>query len=77
MPMMIEQETKVERDYVAICIAEQIVRVKIAVTRGIRAGTTSAEAGQVVLRPLNSLATTLGVREQVDTLVAEVLPGAV
>lgn len=64
-------------DYIAICIAEQVVRVKISVAHLTTDSERAHESGVLLTRPLIALASTLGVKERVDRLVAEALPGAV
>jgi hypothetical protein len=67
----------VELDYVAVCIAEQIVRIKISAVRRKQGNEQAHDTSPVLTRPLTALASTLGIRRQVEALVADALPGAI
>lgn len=60
----------VDLDYVALCLAEQIVRIKISATH--YGG--QVDAGALLMRPLYAVADTLGIEAQVAGLVEESLP---
>lgn len=62
----------VDLDYVALCLAEQIVRIKISATHY----TSQVDAGTLLMRPLYAVAATLGIEAQVEVLVEESLPEA-
>ena len=67
----------VELDYVAVCIAEQIVRIKISAVRRKQTDQLAHDTSPILTRPLTALAGTLGIRRQVEALVADALPGAI
>lgn len=66
----------VDLDYVAVCIAEQIVRIKISAVRRMRQNEYANDPSPMLTRPLRALAASLGIAKQVENLVAEALPGA-
>jgi hypothetical protein len=67
----------VDLDYVAVCIAEQIVRIKISAVHHAAASDHAHETSVLLARPLCTLAQSLGIKEHVDALVSDALPGAI
>jgi hypothetical protein len=67
----------VDLDYVAVCIAEQIVRIKLSAARRKRDNEQAQDTSPALTRPLIALAMTLGIRDRVQSLVADALPGAI
>jgi hypothetical protein len=65
--------TALDREYVAICLAEQFVRVRLAADRVLRTDPTARDLGPVLLALVVRLATDLGLREEVLALVDEAL----
>ena len=60
----------VDLDYVAICLAEQIVRIRISSTNYGRQG----DASGLLARPLYAVAATLGIEMLVEEMVDEAMP---
>src|SRR5688572_21672544 len=67
----------VDLDYVALCIAEQVVRIKLSTTRHLRSHDRASDASPLLTQPLYALATTLGIRDKVVDMVSDALAGAV
>ena len=60
----------VDLDYVAVCLAEQIVRIRISATHYARHG----DASGLLARPLYAVAATLGIEMRVEEMVDEAMP---
>jgi hypothetical protein len=69
--------TAVDLEYVAVCIAEQIVRIKLSAARRQLANDQAHDTSPALTRPLIALAITLGIHRQVKEHVADALPGAI
>lgn len=69
--------TAVDLEYVAVCIAEQIVRIKLSAARRQLANDRAHDTSSALTRPLVALAMTLGIHQQVKQHVADALPGAI
>jgi hypothetical protein len=67
----------VDLEYVAVCIAEQIVRIKLSAARRQLTNDQAHDTSPVLTRPLIALAITLGIHQQVKEHVADALPGAI
>jgi hypothetical protein len=67
----------VDLDYVALCIAEQVVRIKLSTARHLRSSDRASDASPLLTQPLYALATTLGIKDTVVDMVSDALAGAV
>ena len=63
----------IELEYLAVCIAEQVVRITLLAARRQQA---NDQALTILSQPLMALATSLGILDQVRNYVADALPDA-
>jgi hypothetical protein len=67
----------IDLDYVALCIAEQVIRIKLSTARHLRSSDRANDASPLLTQPLYALATTLGIKDKVVDMVSDALAGAV
>jgi hypothetical protein len=63
----------VELDYVAVCLAEQIIRVRISAGHFLASSRSGSDPSALLTRPLYAVAATLGLEQRVTELVDEAL----
>lgn len=66
----------VDREYVAVCIAAELLRVRVAATRYPAADDVAGDVSSLIARPLRSIADVLGISAQVDSLIGDTLVSA-
>lgn len=64
---------RLERTYVAYCIASEIVRIRRSVNKYVRTNQQARDVSPLLTRPLEAIATALGMSHAVQALVRDAL----
>ncbi len=67
---------RLERDQVALCLAREMVRIRLAVEQACPTERQAARAGHLLTLPLAAVAGELGLAEQAAALAATLAPHA-